>query len=206
MTRLIARWLFQAILLSMFSAAMFTPQGAWAQSPYSRQRIFHRRPVLTHRLAYPFQPIFPIFTAPRVTFWGAPLYSLGLGPGFNPLWWRTCGSFFSWTWGYNCYAPVYIVGVEAREFPQLYLKDGTVYNVSDYWLVDNQLHFTTLDESSIASAEQTIDFSRLDLQKTADVARQRGFQFVLRNEPIQKYLEDHPDLRAAPDSISPTHR
>jgi hypothetical protein len=26
-------------------------------------------------------------------------------------------------------------------------KDSTIYNVTDYWLVNGQLHFTTLDES-----------------------------------------------------------
>jgi hypothetical protein len=211
MTPLTARWPSRVIVLSMLFAATCTPKGALAQVLYPRPGISHldapRRPVFRHRLFYLVRPILPIFTVPPVRFWGAPLYGFGLGLGFSPLWWRTCGIFWSWTWGYNCYAqPVYVVGTEVREFPQLYLKDGTVYNVTDYWLVDNQLHFTMLDETSVTSAEHTIDFSRLDLQKTTDVARQRGFQFVLRNEPIQKYLEDHPELHAIPHSIEPPER
>jgi hypothetical protein len=38
--------------------------------------------------------------------------------------------------------PVYVYGAQPRELPQLFLNDGTVLNVGDYWLVDNQLHFT----------------------------------------------------------------
>ncbi len=211
MARLIAGWQSRVILLSMLFAAPCTPKGALAQRLDSRPGISHldapRRPVFRHRRFYPLRPILPIFTMPAVRFWGAPLYGFGLGLGFSPLWWQTCGTLWSWTWGYDCYArPVYVFGTEAREFPQLYLKDGTVYNVTDYWLLDNQLHFATLDESSVTSAEHTIDFSTLDLEKTTDVARQRGFLFVLRNEPIHKYLEDHPELHATPHSTEPTER
>jgi hypothetical protein len=90
---------------------------------------------------------------------------------------------------------------------QLYLKDGTVYNVTDYWLVDSQLHFATLDESGVKWNEHTIDFSQLDLEKTKDVAKLRGFNFVLRNEPLQQYLQNHPEIgtpgAAPPPSVEP---
>jgi hypothetical protein len=68
-----------------------------------------------------------------------------------------------------------------------------VYNVIDYWLVDGQIHFTMLDESGTKSVEHVIGFDELDLQKTIDVATERGFRFVLRNEPVERYLRDHPD-------------
>jgi hypothetical protein len=89
---------------------------------------------------------------------------------------------------------VYLYSGEGRELAQLYLKDGTVYYVTDYWLLDGQMHFTIIDEAATKSVEQVIDFDELDLQKTIDVATRRGFRFMLRNEPAEQYLQDHPDL------------
>ena len=116
--------------------------------------------------------------------------------GFNPAWWQDC---YYWAWGYNCYPlPVYVYGEiysgGGRDLAQLYLLDGTVYNVTDYWLVNSQLHFTTIDESGTKWIEHTIDFGQLDLQKTVDVNTERGFRFVLRDEPMRKYLQDHPEI------------
>jgi len=42
--------------------------------------------------------------------------------------------------------PVYVYGEERPDLPQLILKDGTILNVTDYWLVDDQLHFTMIEE------------------------------------------------------------
>jgi hypothetical protein len=50
--------------------------------------------------------------------------------------------------------------------------------------------------------EHTIEFDQLDLQKTVDVRKERGFRFVLRNEPMQQYLRDHPEI-GAPSEVSP---
>lgn len=97
---------------------------------------------------------------------------------------------------------VFVYGEEGRELVQLYLRDGTVYNVADYWLVNDQLHCTTI-EGNGAKVEHVIDFDELDLQKTIDVNTGRGFRFVLRNEPLEQYLKDHPDAgsaNAAPQS------
>jgi hypothetical protein len=150
---------------------------------------FPRRPI------YPIRPTFPIFASSGFRFSGRPLSGFGLGLEFNPFWWRNCTY---WALGYDCYAsPVYIIyGGGDRELAQLYLKDGTLYNVTDYWLVNNQLHFTTMDESDTKLTEHTIDFDQLDLQKTINVATQRGFHFVLRDEPMQQYLRDHPEIGA----------
>ena len=45
-----------------------------------------------------------------------------------------------------------------------------------------------------------VDLSQFDLQKTTDTAKQRGFHFMLRNEPMQQYLQHHPEISAAPAS------
>jgi hypothetical protein len=66
--------------------------------------------------------------------------------------------------------------------------------VNDYWFVDDQIHFAMLDESSRKSVEQVIAYDDLDVQKTIDVNSRRGFRVVMRGEPIEQYLRDHPDL------------
>lgn len=190
------------------------------------ERRFPRRP------RFP-KPVFPIFAPPAFGFFGSPFFGLGLGFGFNSLWWPSCGPF--WGWGYGCNAlpyydyglgygysygyspnslegqieseaglqtyenlssgaPTYVYGGEGRELAQLYLKDGTIYYATDYWLVNDQLHFRTVEEGGTKSVEHVIDFDQLDLQKTIDVNTANGFRFVLRNEPIDEYLRDHPNL------------
>lgn len=89
------------------------------------------------------------------------------------------------------YWPVYY-GEANSQFVQLYLKDGTAYNVTDYWLVNGELHFKTVEEHGTKVLEHQIDFGLLDLQMTVDVNTERGFRFVLRNEPLEQYLIHHP--------------
>jgi hypothetical protein len=74
---------------------------------------------------------------------------------------------------------------ERRGLSQLYLKDGTVYNVTDYWLENGQIHFTIPEEGGTKSVQHAIGFDELDLQRTVDVNTQRGFGFVLRSEPME---------------------
>ena len=96
---------------------------------------------------------------------------------------------------------VYVYGDEREDRPQLYLKDGTILNVTDYWVVDNQLHFKVIDDSSAKPVEQVIPFEELDLQKTVDANARRGFRFLLRNEPFDEYVRDHPD--GPPPAVAP---
>jgi hypothetical protein len=87
-------------------------------------------------------------------------------------------------------ATIFVYGEENRELPQLVLKDGTIYNATDYWLVNDQLHCTTVEGNR--QVEHVFNFAQLDLQKTIDVNMARGFRFVLRNEPMGPYLQEHP--------------
>jgi hypothetical protein len=87
---------------------------------------------------------------------------------------------------------------------QLFLKDGMVYTVSDYWFVGDEIHFTMLDESGTKSVEQVIDFDDLDARRTIDVNTRRGFRVVMRNEPMEQYLRDYPDL--TPPLLQPPQR
>ena len=84
-------------------------------------------------------------------------------------------------------------GEDREDLPQLFLKDGTILNVTDYWVVDNQLHFKVIEETGARPVEHVIPFEELDLQATVDANTKRGFRFLLRNEPFEQYLRDHPD-------------
>ena len=158
-----------------------------------------RRPIR------PFPPVFVVYESPVLL--GGPFW------GFNSCGWAACDLFWPWAFGYNTVpfyeygpasyvpsqvyeTPVYVYGEERPDIPQLYLKDGTILNVTDYWLVDDQLHFTMTEEDHTKPSEQVIPFDELDLQKTVNANTRRGFRFVLRNEPFEQYLRDHPDVTA----------
>jgi hypothetical protein len=167
------------------SRAMFLrPSGGFPDRPF----LIFRRPF--------FNP------APFLWSWQA----------FNSSWWLYCGPIWGWYTGCGDFlssapttehylappltyaSPVYIYSLYGQPLVQICMKDGTVYNVNDYWFVDDQIHFTMLDESGRKSVEQVIAFDDLDVQKTVDVNSRRGFRVVMRSEPIEQYLRDHPDL------------
>jgi hypothetical protein len=152
-----------------------------------------RRPIR------PFPPVLVVYESPfllRRPFWG-----------LNSCWWATCDLFGLWALGYTTVsspgptnyisqvyeAPVYVYGEEGPDLPQLFLKDGTVLNVTDYWLVDDQLHFAMMEEVGTKPEEHVIPFDALELQTTVDANTRRGFRFILRNEPFEQYLHDHPE-------------
>jgi hypothetical protein len=97
--------------------------------------------------------------------------------------------------------PLYVFGAERPDVPQLFLKDGSVLFVNDYWVVDDQLHFTIVEDEGMKPAEHVVPFDELDLQRTIDVNTQHGFRFLLRNEPFELYIRDHPE--GPPASPSP---
>lgn len=168
----------------------------------------------------PRRPVFPIYPAPIVPPLGFGLFGLPFfGYGFAPAWgfWGGCDPL--WNWGYDCNAlPLYDNGVgmnaysappyapppvqypnwpvyygdEYSQYVELFLKDGTVYTVTDYWLVNGDLHFKCIENNGTQVVEHTLDFNQLDLQRTIDVNTARGFRFVLRDEPLEQYLKDHP--------------
>jgi hypothetical protein len=165
-----------------------------------------------HRPIRPFPPVLVLYDP---FLFGGPFW------GLNSCWSATCSLFWPWTFGaftisspgptnyspelYETPAYVYgeVYGEESPDLPQLFLKDGTVLNVNDYWLVDDQLHFTIIDEDGAQPTEHVIPFEALDLQKTVDANTRRGFRFVLRNEPVEQYLRDHPE--GPPPLTTPPH-
>lgn len=165
----------------------------------------------------PLRPIPPIRRQPPMIFIYSPRFVFG-----EPLWassfcgWQNCNFFWPWLPGYAEVSspgpvsvvsppleiPVYVYGDAREDTPQLLLTDGTILNVTDYWVTDGQLHYKIIEQAGQKPVEQTIPFGELDLQKTIDVNTARGFRFVLRNEPFEQYVHDHPD-GPPPALISP---
>jgi hypothetical protein len=163
---------------------------------------------------------------PRV-FFGGPFVHFRVGRRFTSGWWPICGQSLGWAWswggGLNCNplpfygygyenyvtlpsyeSPEYLYGGEGRDLVWLYQKDGTMYGVTDYWLVDGQMHFSTIDDYGARANEHTIPYDDLDLQKTIDVNTRRGFRIVFRDEPWQQYLKNHPD--SVPTDVPPPQK
>jgi hypothetical protein len=174
-----------------------------AAAPRPASQPFHA-PIL--RPPVRFRP--PIFIRNRV-FFRPPFFRFR--QTVPPFWWLDCGAFLSWEYGcggllpnYGPSAetyvtpipyevPVYLYAGPDHELVWLYFKDGTAYGVSDYWFVDDQVHFLTFEEGGAKSVEKVIGRDKLDLQKTVEVNTQRGFRVVMRDEPLEQYLRDHPD-------------
>ena len=143
-----------------------------------------------------------------------PIFSNPFFP-FDSCWSATCSWFWTSALIYNgptlgpwnppnyvvAPPPAYVYGMERPDVPQLFLKDGTILNVNDYWVIDGQLHFMMIEQEDVEPVEQVIPFDELDLQKTIDVNTQRGFRFLLRNEPFEQYVRDHPE--GPPPALSP---
>lgn len=171
--------------------------------------LFRTQPI------HPLPPLFPVIGPPFFFFgwpfwafgpwWGFP--GFGLGWGFNYCYWVNCSLFWNWQFAPQVQpfyeytpappvVPVYSYPIFAygeRQSPQIFLKDGTVYNVLDYWRVDDQLHFTIHEPGNPNPAEHVIDLDQLDLQKTIDVNTAMGFRFVMRDRPMEQYEHERPN-------------
>jgi hypothetical protein len=89
-------------------------------------------------------------------------------------------------------SPTYVfVGSDTASHPQLVFKDGTTYTVTDYWRVDDQLHFITIEEGGTKSVPHAVPFGDLDVQRTTDSDAAEGFRFLVRDEPIEQWLQHH---------------
>jgi len=86
-------------------------------------------------------------------------------------------------------SPTYVYGSDSPIRLQLVFKDGTIYNVSDYWRVDDQLHFITVEDGGTKSVPHTVPFADLDEQRTKKAAEAQGFRYVIRDKPIEEWLE-----------------
>jgi hypothetical protein len=60
----------------------------------------------------------------------------------------------------------------------IYLKDGTSFAVTDYWVADGQLHYITS-----YGGQNAVNLDQLDLQRTTDENAARGVSITLRPVP-----------------------
>lgn len=146
----------------------------------NRRRIFPRPPRFITPIFYP-------------AFYPVGIFGFG-GLGFcSPYWgWSPgCvggafgGDFFEPSYFYDGpvepdYIPVPPDSNTAGEQDEvlLYLKDGTIFVISNYWLEDNKLHYLTSD-----GRDNSIDMDDVDLQTTVNVNAKRGVAFTLRAAP-----------------------
>ena len=79
----------------------------------------------------------------------------------------------------------------------LYLKDGTTYAASDYWLQDGQLHYIVN-----YGGESTLDMDELDLQRTVNENARRGVNFSLHPNPST--VNPQPSSNGSPAAGSST--
>jgi hypothetical protein len=84
----------------------------------------------------------------------------------------------------------------------IYLKDGTTYAASDYWLQGGQLHYTVN-----YGGESTLSMDEVDLQRTVDENARRGIHFSLKpnpsrvsSQPRQNQNNSAPAVAPAPSS------
>jgi len=172
-----------------------------------------RNPIGSTAFGFRRHPIF-VFLHPR--FFVVPFFWFDGGLWSPTFAWWTCARY--WGWGLGCNGlpldekgvenyvtrpvyenpPVYWYGMESRDLVQLYLKNGDAYSVTDYWFVNSEVHFTLGDEVDTKASEQVVDLDELDLQRTIAVNTRRGFRLVMRDEPWQQYLRDHPDAAPPP--------
>ena len=85
----------------------------------------------------------------------------------------------------------------------LFLKDGTVYAITDYWIADNKLHYVTN-----YGGENSIPLDQLDIQRTVDVNAKRGINITLRPTPQSQQAAPEPEAAprtpdAQPDAQPP---
>jgi hypothetical protein len=157
---------------------------------FQTSRVIHGGPRRFWPLPRRTRPIYyPIF------------YPFGLFGGYPGFGFGACDPFWGWNFGCegfgfgnyygDAYSPMFSYDgpaepnyipvpsdestVGEQDEAVLYLNDGTVYLISDYWLADNKIHYVTSD-----GAEHTIDLDQVDLQKSVDVNAKRGVTFTLR--------------------------
>jgi hypothetical protein len=160
--------------------ALLVSSGAVFSQTHFVARSFHRPPVRVVLVHYWHSPLFFRSTCFVPYLYPAP-YAVSYPVGVTDY----------------VSSPSYVfVGSDSPAHPQLVFKDGTIYTVADYWRVDDQLHFITVEDGGTKSVPHSVPFSDLDEQRTKDAATAQGFNFVIRDRPIQEWLAHRTEQHA----------
>ena len=82
-----------------------------------------------------------------------------------------------------------------------YMKNGSVYSASSYWVADGKLHFIFP-----SGGESSVDVNQLDIQRTVDVNAKSGVPFTLRPGPDPNSSEPTPDTNGTPPNPTGSSR
>jgi hypothetical protein len=73
----------------------------------------------------------------------------------------------------------------------IYMKDGTVYTVRDYWMLDGELHYI-----SISGVQKSVNLDLVDFPRTNTENAKSGVRFIFKSAP--SVTAPPPDGNAAP--------
>ena len=79
----------------------------------------------------------------------------------------------------NAVPPAAADSAPPQTYVLLYLKDGSSFAVSDYWMANGKLHYVTS-----YGGENAVDEGQIDLQRTVNENAARGVDFSLRPERL----------------------
>jgi hypothetical protein len=88
--------------------------------------------------------------------------------------------------------------VNPQQYVVIFLRDGSSYAVSDYWLAGGKLHYITS-----YGGENSVDLNQLDLQRTVNDNATRGVEFTLRPTPGANLPSDQQNPQPAPPADRP---
>lgn len=149
--------------------------------------------------------------------WGFGCGGFGYGYGYGPGYGYGYGGYYPPAWDYSAppapsdnsnetsseYGPFSWQNPPSNSTAQsevpapnsvIYLQDGSNYEVSDYWVADNKLHYVTN-----YGGENAVDLNQVDIQRTVDANASRGLNFSLH--PVEpKTLTPPPSTDNAPPS------
>jgi hypothetical protein len=87
----------------------------------------------------------------------------------------------------------------AQPYVVIFLRDGTSYAVSDYWLAGGKLHYVTS-----YGGENSVDANQLDLQRTVNENASHGITFTLRPAPATDAPNGQQNLQPPPSNDGQT--
>ncbi|MGH9828285.1 MAG: hypothetical protein ACREDR_34100, partial [Blastocatellia bacterium] len=82
------------------------------------------------------------------------------------------------------------VSTATQPIVDLVLKDGTVFGVTSYWLLNDRLYYITTYQ-----IQSSIPIDQLDLQKTVDMNWKRGVAFTITPQPPAQKPQPNPELQ-----------
>jgi hypothetical protein len=94
-------------------------------------------------------------------------------------------------------SPAQVPNAQAFSVPILiYMKNGSLLSVRDYWMVDGELHYVTM-----SGTEKTADLEAVDLPRTNTENAKSGVKFIFKSEP--SVVAPGPQQNGAPPSAQP---